>query len=200
MYYIKQAFVSFAYLVFLSLTAIGFLLIGNDLMWLKVIFCVLDVALYVFIVGAMSFKDGETALKVRIANDLERKEIIRTGEDRPLKLKEEYKPWKGFLSGAITCVPLIIFLIIHTLDLLVFKNGSMRAGGFAGMLYMIVFDFTRIDLNVAATAYEYYWTLTAIPLITLTTGIPYIMGAKKIEKQQKRIQSIQAEIYGGTKQ
>jgi multisubunit Na+/H+ antiporter MnhC subunit len=71
-YYIKQPIVPFLYLLFGTVIAIGILVLKDNLIWLKLVVMVLNIGLYLFIVGAASFKDGETALKVRMANDSER--------------------------------------------------------------------------------------------------------------------------------
>lgn len=198
-YYIKQGLLPFIYLFFTAITAFGILCI-EGLVWLKVLFLLLNIGLYVFIVSAASFKDGQEALKVRIANDLERMQIVRTGESLPLKLKEEYKPWKGFFHGFIACIPLVILLIIHTVVML--TGGGNGAGAIAGFIYMMVFAFSRVNINTGATAATpinptiYYWSLLAIPVIVLATGIAYILGGKKIELQQQRIREKQRSIYG----
>ena len=198
-YYVKQGLLPFVYLFFTAITAFGILCI-EGLVWLKVVLLLLNIALYVFIVAAASFKDGQEALKVRIANDLERMQIVRTGESLPLKLKEEYKPWKGFFHGFIACIPLVVLLIIHTVVTL--TGGGNGAGAIAGFIYMMVFAFSRVNIGTGATAATpinpaiYYWSLLAIPVIVLATGISYILGGKKIELQQQRIREKQRRIYG----
>ena len=198
-YYVKQGLLPFIYLFFTAITAFGILCI-EGLVWLKVLLLLLNIGLYVFIVSAASFKDGQEALKVRIANDLERMQIVRTGESLPLKLKEEYKPWKGFFHGFIACIPLVVLLIIHTV--VIFTGGGNGAGAIAGFIYMMVFAFSRVNINTGATAATpinptiYYWSLLAIPVIVLATGISYILGGKKIELQQQRIREKQRRIYG----
>ena len=202
-YLIKQAVLPFIYLFFTALTAFGILCIGNDLIWLKVVLNVLNAGLYVLIVALASYKDGQDSLKVRIANDLEREQIIRTGENRPLKLAEEYKPWKGFVIGGVACAPLVILLLIHTILIFAVGTNYVGAGAIAGFVYMIIFAFTRMNLpavaegvSVVVDPFMYYWTLFAIPLIVLSVGIPYILGAKKIELQQERIKAKHRSIYG----
>lgn len=201
-YYVKQAIFAFVYLFFMAVTAFGILCIEN-LTWLKIILLILNVGLYVVIVAATSYKDGQEALKTRVANDLERVQIIRTGESLPLKLKEEYKPWKGFFTGFIACVPLIVLLIIHTFLIIFGGSNFVGAGVVAGLIYLMVFAFTRVNVPTTAEGVTvtvapgiYYYTLFAIPIIMLTTGVFYILGAKKIERQQKMIKEKQRKIYG----
>ena len=193
-YYIKQAFLPFVYLIFMAMTAFGILCIDADVDWLKYVLLALNLGLYGVIICALAYKDGQQALKVRIANDIERREIIRTGEDRPLKLKEEYKVWKGFLSGAIASAPALILTIIHAI--LYFTAGPVYngAGAIASFVYMMFSGFIKISSELQQ--WHYYFNLIAIPFLTAMTGIPYILGAKKIQLQQDRIKAKQRQIYG----
>jgi len=199
-YYLKQGIFPFVYQLFMAMIAFGILVI-KDLVWLKVLLAVLNIAFYLFIVASVAYKDGQEALKVQMANDLERREIIRTGEDRPLKLHEEYKPWKGFVFGLISCVPMLLFLILHTI--VYNATGSYSGlGAIAGIIGMMFFIFFRLDASNATdeTAvvpwYTYYGVLVAVPILMLTMGIAYIMGAKKIMRQQEMIREKQRQIYG----
>jgi hypothetical protein len=60
----------------------------------------------------------------------------------------------------------------------------------------MVFAFFRLDTSVVLTAGLYYGTLVALPIIVLMTGIPYILGAKRVEYQQNMIKAKHREIYG----
>lgn len=199
-YYLKQGVFPFVYQLFMAMIAFGILAI-KELIWLKILLAVLNIALYLFIVASVAYKDGQQALKVQMANDLERREIIRTGEDRPLKLHEEYKPWKGFVFGLISCVPILLFLILHTI--VYNATGSYSGlGAIAGIIGLMFFIFFRLDAAdaTAETAvvpwYTYYGVLVAVPILMLTMGISYIMGAKKIMRQQEMIREKQRKIYG----
>ena len=191
-YYIKQSFLSFIYLIFMAMISLSIILI--QVAWLKIVLNFACVALYLVVVCAASFKDGETALKTRIANDTERREIIRTGEDRPLKLKEEYKPWKGFVFGLISCVPLVVLLIINTI--LVSINPTWTgAGAISGFIYAMFYVFSQMFFG-AFQWWHYYFSLVALVIIPLATGIPYMLGARKVELQQEMIKNKQRQIYG----
>ncbi len=192
-YYVKQSFMSLIYLVFTAVIALVILTV--QIYWLRLVLSLLNLALYLTIVCATSYKEGELALRVRISNDLERKEIIRTGEERPLKLKEEYKVWKGFIFGAVTCVPLIILLLIHTVVVNFIDPSSLSAGAISAFIYADFFCFASLffgDLQ----PWFYYFSLIAIPILSLSTGIPYILGGKKVEQQRNVIREKQRQIYG----
>lgn len=198
-YYIKQGVFPFIYLIFMAMIAFGILAI-QGLVWLKVLLCVANVALYAVVVAATSYQDGQKAMKVQVANDLERREIIRTGEDRPLKIHEEYKPWKGFVFGLVSCVPLIVLLAVHTVVHL--AGGGSGAGAVAGLIYLMFFAFFRLNVsltsgeNIGIEWYTYYGALIAVPVIMLITGVSYVLGAKKIQRQQQMIREKQRQIYG----
>ncbi|MBR2498374.1 MAG: hypothetical protein IKB67_01490 [Clostridia bacterium] len=87
-HYVKSAMVPFLYLIFMAFIAMGIVMINDNLLYLKIILSVLNISFYAYIVAMVFYKDGETALKTRLANDLERVQIVKTGEDRPLKLIE----------------------------------------------------------------------------------------------------------------
>ena len=139
---------------------------------------------------------GEEALKVQLANDLERREIIRTGDDRPLRLKEEYKAWKGFLQGFIACVPLIVMLIIHTILISTVGESANIFGAISSFLYMMFTAFIKVDETLPFAQWHYYFPLIAVPILSCLTGFSYILGAKKIERQQEKIKQTHRMLHG----
>ena len=202
-YYLKQGFFPFVYMLFMAAIAFGILAISG-LVWLKALLAVLNVGLYAVIIAATSYKDGQEAMKTLYANDLERREIIRTGEDRPLKIHEEYKAWKGFMFGFTACVPLIVLLVLHTIVYL--ATGSyMGLGAIAGIIYLMFFVFFRLNVTASGAEgeavasigwYAYYGALIALPVVMLITGISYILGARKIRLQHEKIEANKRSIYG----
>ena len=202
-YYLKQGVFPFVYMLMMAMIAFGILAISG-LLWLKIILAILNIGLYTVVVAAVSYKEGQESIKVQHANDLERMEIIRTGENRPLKIHEEYKPWKGFAFGFVACVPLIVLLILHTVVYLSTES-YVGFGAIAGLIYLMFFVFFRLDASLSAgeaatgTAvswYVFYGALIALPVVMLITGISYILGAKKIMRQQEMIREKQRQIYG----
>ena len=191
-YFFKRAILPWVYLIFMTVLTLSVHAIDSVI--LKFILVSATLLLYVFIVGAISYKDGQEALKVRLANDIERKTIIETGEDRALN-REEYKPYKGFLIGVIVSIPLFILLLLHTLSIPSAQGATTVFGTITNVLYSIIFNFFRIT-GEKLTVYTTYYTLLYVPVICLSTGIPYILGAKQIENQQKHIKEIHQQIYG----
>ena len=188
------------YLVMFDIIALGILCIGDKMVVLKVLLLVLNLGLYGFILCAVSFKDGQMALKVRMANDLNREQIVKTGKELPLKLNEEYKPWKGFLLGFNICIPLIIMTLIHFI-LTVGKDPTIAStantsGALAGLLYMVVFAFAQVKSTMAIISTTYYIALLAIPFFVVGMGVSYWLGGEKIIRQQEIIKEKHRQIYG----
>ena len=195
-YFLKQSILSFFYLITLSITAACICIIQNEnLLWLKIILGILNLSTFIGLVAMASFKDGEASMKVRNANDVERKIIVKTGEYRPLKLAEEYKPWKGFVFGFITCLPLIGLTIAHAIITSI-NPAQVIAGNLSAWIYMLVYCFNGFNLDMTLSAATYYFPLIALPIIVLSTGIPYYLGGRRIEKAQRKLEEKRKEIYG----
>lgn len=191
--YIKQSFMAFFYLLFMITTTYAIALLEEKFFWLQISLCIANLVLYFIILGGACFKDGESALKVRNVNDLRRREIIKTGEDLPLKINEEYAWWKGFLTGFIACIPLVVLIIIHTV-LLICGSDVTVFGNIASWIYNGFFVIVRLVGEV--NAYTYYWSLVAIPFIVGISGVFYMLGARRVELQQERISQIHKTIHG----
>ena len=192
-YFIKQSFMSFIYLIFTAVVALVIMTVQN--FWLRLALSLLNLGLYLVIVCATSYKEGELALRVRISNDLERKIIVRTGEDRPLKLKEEFKEWKGFMFGLVACVPLVIMLIIHAIIVNFIDPTYLNVGAISAFIYADFYSFASLFFGELAS-WHYYFSLIALPILSLSTGIPYILGGRKMERQRNIIKEKKRQIYG----
>lgn len=195
-FYFKESFIANMYLVLFALIDLGVLCIGDELMWLKTALCGVCLAGFMFIVGLMFYKEGESAAKVLRGNDMNREQIIKTGREYPINLAEEYKPWKGFLIGFLSSCPVILFMIIHAI---VSPLGPLNNGGgvAAAFLYMVVFSFFRVNSKADILTSDYYYTLIIIPVMVLSIGIGYIIGAKKEMRAHQKIVDKHNAIHGG---
>ncbi len=199
-YFLKQMFFPLLYAIMMMMINMSITMITEDLLWLKYMLFALSFALFAFIVCAVAFKDGQEAVKIRHMNDVERLNIIRTGEDRPLNVVKEYKPWKGFVSGLMVCIPLFILMIIHTIYLLTNPSSPTPwAGAVSSFIYSVVFSFFNPNLEVYKTCAQlsrYYYCLIAIPVFALLVGVPYMLGAKKQLLLYKSVEDKHKAIYG----
>jgi hypothetical protein len=185
------------YTIFSSIIAFAILCIQDKgLDWLKVVLLLLNVGLFGFIIVVNYFKEGEKAYRVRLSNDLERINIINTGEDRPINRNGEYKPWKGFLIAGVACIPLVLIMIAHAIVILFVDADLSAVGGIASFVYMAFFGFFWLDTSLTIPVGMYFLNLIYVPILLALTGVPYIMGAKKIELQQEKIKETHRQIYG----
>jgi hypothetical protein len=152
---------------------LGIMTIEEKFFVLELCLNILNVLFYLFVISVASFKDGQKALDIRETNDKKREAIAKTGQDIPLNLQEEYKLWKGFVYGAVSCAPMVILLILHALFSI--GGGPKGFGMIGGILYMPVFSFVLTFLSHLNNFY--YFGLLAIPVISLTTGLTYKLGA-----------------------
>lgn len=204
LYFIKQVFVPFMYLGMFAMIDFAILCIGDtqSLVALKICLIAACLIFYVVLVAIVSHREGQASYKVMLANDINRREIIKTGREYPIKEAEEYKPYKGFVSGLFVCIPLIICTIIHLCmngfsNTAVGSNATNSAGVVMSFIYMVVFAFARANSAWVIMPNTFYICLTVLPVIVLSMGIPYIFGAKKIAKQQEKIKQHQSYLHGG---
>lgn len=197
-YYLKQSGFLFFYNIFMTIIAFAIMCIqGDDLLWLRLSLSFLNIALYLSIVGMSLYKEGQEALKVRYANDLEREQIIKTGDALPLKIHEEYKPWKGYLIGGLICSPMVLALIVHAILALASGGTINGAGAVAGIVYMAFFaPISALSAQAVILWWQYFILLYCVPLISAVSGICYNLGAAKIQRQYDKIREQHRQIYG----
>ncbi len=194
-YYFKKFLLLFVYLISSGIIATGALAFeGAE--WIKLVFLILNLALFIFIYCAIAFKDGEKALKVRVSNDKIREIIVKTGEDYPLNLQGEFTIRKGFITGATACLPLVFLLLLH----LLFGNGSTNiALNSLQLLYMAFYGFFNLDfLGVHSTVLyaSPYWVLISIPVLVILHGVLFYLGGRRAELQQERIKNVHMAYHG----
>ncbi len=198
-YYFKNSAVPFVFMIFESLTTLGIALI--QIGWLMVMLEVLNIALYLFIISMYAFQCGTTAYKVKLQNDLERKIIINTGEDRPLKRIQEFRIWKGFFIALISCFPMLLALFVHLILMLASGGAYYGAGSVSAVIYYTFYHLAHVVcFGIGSNAFVSGWFLFSVlyclPIICGQYGLMYILGAKKVKKTQDMINKTQEQIYG----
>lgn len=193
-FYIKMSFLPFVYLLFSAMLGLGIMLLDDHLFWLEFFLYATNTAFYVIIVSAAGLKDGQTALRCREQNDTFRRRIAETGEDLPLNITEEYTPWKGFVIGAIACIPTVLLVILHFVTNIGVATPDSTFGMGAGILSMVVFGF--VFLTEKITFGQYAIALVLLPVVSCAYGIPYVIGAKKAQREYDKIRDIQKQLHG----
>ena len=193
MHYLKTSGVLYAYIFSMSIVAYGIILIESPTV--KAILFVLNILLYCAVVAALMFKEGMDSVKVLYSNNRLRERIVETGEDIKLKRAEEYAPYKGFIFGALAYAPYVLILIVHAI-LTSINPTLLGAGQIGATLYMVFHAPVGLCFSGAITAGVYYIGLYGMVVISITAGIFYLLGARKIFKQHERIESYNKSIYG----
>jgi len=195
-YYLKQFSFPFVYLIFMSLVAFAISAIGNDV--LEIVLYVACIGLYTALMIMSNFKEGQEARKILHSNDLERRYMVEHGELRDIRPHEEYKPWKGFLFGIVTSAPLILCMLVHLILFFATGGTSNQAGAVAAIIYMLFYAPFESVLSVTVGSH-YFMLLYVVAYLALVMGIPYILGAKKMQKTYDVIAEKQTIIYGENK-
>lgn len=150
----------------------------------------LNLFVYVVMLLSISYKEGQDAYKVLVANDAERRQIAKTGEDRPLRLKEEYAVWKGFVIPAITCSIQVVLILLHVIlyEILGVTAVFGELFFYSSLTIYPIFYYTVGKVSL--------YLCIVLPIITiLGAGFGYYLGGTKIKIQQDRIKEIHNQIY-----
>ena len=191
-YILRLTIAPLIFFIFFIIIAMGVqALNAGDL--IRIILGVLVFIMLIFCLGGIMIKEGQDAIKTLLANDIQRREIIRTGKDVEINVSKEYRPWKGFIVGLIFCIPLVIFIVLFGVNGV--QEGALNFGKLAEVVYspfyVLVGDFTKttsLDVYIGAI-----FVLVCLPLML---GIPYILGAH-IRKNQTRIaEEMHKNIHG----
>lgn len=197
-YFIKQSIFLVGLMFFMITTSMLILTIKIPV--LELVLSILDLGLYSTAIVLIFYKEGQTAWKLRQSNDIERRNIIATGKDIPLKTAPEYKTWKGFIFGIVACVPMIVMLIIHAI---VGTTGGGNGVGSACSLVHYIFYLPYYELRACLTADfipsfgDYFGLLYAVALMAFLTFIGYYMGARKLQRAQNKVEDRKKEIESG---
>ena len=193
-FYLKMALLPFVYLLFSAMIGLGVMLLDGEMLWLEIVLNATNTIFYAIIVSVAGFKDGQKALRVREQNDTFRQRIVKTGEDIPLNLHEEYTPWKGFLVGLISVAPIILLIAIHFLSNIGQAVPDNSVGMIAGVICMVVFGYVITTGSI--TFGQYALVLLIVPFVCGFYGGSYIWGAKKEKVGYDEIRRTRRELHG----
>lgn len=191
-YYLKASIIPFLYLFFQSSISIAIYTIEIKPLGLTLLG--LNAALFFFTISVISFKNGESAFKVLLLNDVERRIIIETGEDRPLKLSEEYSHVKGVILGLVPLAPLLILMLVH---FIIFIAGGEYTGlgAICVFLYKVPYAFFEY-LGYQITQTNCFLTLLTVPVVFFPIYISYTLGARKARIMHDRIEEDRKSLHG----
>ncbi len=192
-YLLRLIIIPLVYLVCFDITSLGIYSIPNASNALKLILNIAVIALYFVVLCAIMLKEGEASYNKLLANNLTRKEMIRTGVVKDIDERQEYRWWKGYAVGLICCIPLIVILVFHFI--LKVPNEVSRPSVIAQLLYMPFFSLVKSSLGMNEGLYLLATAVT-LAMLTVGLGLPYFIGAKKREAVQNRIKQANKLFHG----
>lgn len=177
------------------LSFLSFSALAIEAKWLSYTLIFLSIGFFIFVIFTYMRSAGEKAQKKLHANDLLRMRIVETGDDIQIDKQSEYSIYKGFLIGACSCLPMVLFLLIHTI--IGICGGTTNVlGAIGNFLYLLfaapVFVFTESTLSFG----EFYICLYGLALSSLVSGLGYYIGSRKVLLQYEKIEESKKLIYG----
>ena len=191
-YYFRASIIPLLYVFFQSSISIAIYNIGFKPLGLTLL--VFNILLFIFTISVFSFKNGESAYKILLLNDAERRIIVETGKDRPINYTEEYSPKKGVILGLIPLVPLFVFLLVHAI-ILISGGDYIGLGAVAVFFYKNPYAFFEY-LGYGITAKNCFLTLLSIPVIFIPIYVSYNFGARSARLAQERIEEDRKALHG----
>lgn len=158
---------------------------------------------------AASYSQGIVGYDMLAAGNMQ-----RHAEDRGAALKiskhdelQEYRPWKGFVIGAFSCILILVFGLIFGKNTEVINSVFDKASTTAekiGTTVLLGFMLSGLTLlptfylNGAEIYINYYVTIVAILVPILVSGVAYIAGAygkrnKVLRAQDKQRAELEAK-------
>ncbi len=194
-YYLKLSVIPFLYLFFQSTISIAIFGLKSQVFGL--ILLALNALIFVFTICVFSFKNGESAYKVLLLNDAERRIIVETGTDRPINVKEEYSPFKGAILGIFPLIPLLVLMLVH---LIIYLCGSDYSGigAICAFLYKMPFAFFEY-LGYKITSTTCFLTLLSVPVVFFPIYISYNMGARRARLMHEKFEEQKKYLHGENK-
>lgn len=186
LYEIKDLFTGAAFplmlQLILSVTFIGMTsAFGEDDVALAIVMlCIGEVLIggAYFIFGRQS---GITSVRRLVQNS--KKRDIGTKDRQAILGTGEYSGYKGFVMGAISCVPYIIFQIIQ----------CAAPNSFCTFMLEYVFGWAALPLTFADGEISPWINILFIIYPVVVHGIAYIYGAHKEWDKQQKVVEIQSE-------
>ena len=130
---------------------------------------------------------GELAYKMKIAGDRKREGLpagMTDGGADGYKPAKEYRPYKGFVIGAVASLIPVIFVIV---DVTAHSTGARLAYSMiAGWAFWPVFN--------TSTSAHILFTLIPCAVMVVVSGIAYILGSNKEKLRQFALKQREEEV------
>lgn len=159
----------------------------------RIILGAVCLVIYILCVTGIMLKEGENAFSKLLSNDMQRKNMIKTGKDTDIDDRTEYRPYKAFLSGLVCCIPLIVLFIIH---LVVREPGeTSQISKIAEILYSPFFLFFG-NYKTSNEISFFIGSAFTVVIFPCLMGVPYIFGAHKRKAQNDAIVDLNKYLHG----
>lgn len=176
--------------LFCGMLALAASAIPDENAWLRLVLALACVLLAVVLNVDQGVRVGRKHYQTFLSGEVRRSrgiETINNRDRKTYKIEMEYRPYKGFITGIIICIPVVICCIIYAAGN---YAGSLEVADVGGVVLLMFCGWARVPLGLIFSGISPVWSLCACVLPLVATTVSYIIGAnleKKdyIEKQER---------------
>jgi len=180
--------------LFCGMLALAASAIPDENAWLRILLAVACLVLAVFLNVDQGVRVGRKHYQIFLSGEVRRNRGIETlnNKDRKTyKFEMEYRPYKGFVTGIIICIPLIICCIIYAAGN---RANNLELSSVGDVVLLMFCGWARVPLGLIFQGISPVWSLCLCVLPIAATTISYIVGAalerKAYNEKEERIKSI----------
>lgn len=193
----KRSVTPFMMYMFCSMTALACLNLEN-----KTVQVLLVAACILFAVALnvdLGFNYGKKHYQMYLSGNIRRNNdmaIYDNTDRKSYQYEMEYRPYKGFVIGLFICIPVVIVCLFYALFGLNSESGQVTAR----LIILLVSGWAILPWEMAGLLSTPFLTLLSCLLPVLVTGIFYILGAKKEEKDAREREARMQAVMNGEKE
>lgn len=135
---------------------------------------------------------GELHYKSFFSGEVRRSSNLSVKEGRDYKPYQEYRPYKGFLSGFYMALPVAVLIVIAAATAgEVTAEDEVGTSAIVQAILDMLAGWAIIPFQVLRTTYHLdvslYWALFLCLIPIAVSGMAYIFGARKEKKERERM-------------
>lgn len=135
---------------------------------------------------------GALHYKAYLSGEVRRNSNLSVKEGKDYKPYQEYRPYKGFLSGFYMALPVAILIIVAAATVgEVTAEDEIGASSIAQAILDMLAGWAIIPFQVLRTTYHLdvslYWALLLCLIPVVVSGVSYIFGARREKRERERM-------------
>lgn len=183
------------FLMYLMCSTIAVACLSISAFTVQVILIAGCVLLAVVLDADLSFAVGKKHYQMLMTGNIRRRnnmEIFSNKDKKSYRYEMEYRWYKGFITGACICIPVVIVCLIYVIG--GFDTTDADTAYYGKLVLLIISGWAIIPWELIEGEISLYFSLVSCVLPICVTGIFYILGARKERndalKKEARMEAI----------